>query len=69
MDSKFKSVLFIFKMLMSFFYIAIGFTFILKPGKLVDVIPAQYLPILGVLLIAYGLFRGYRGYIEQKNSK
>jgi hypothetical protein len=70
MSKQLNNVLFIFKMVMSCFYVAIGLTFLFRSGGIAEVIPAQYTPILGVLLIVYGLFRGYRAYfVERKMLK
>lgn len=62
-----NNVLFVFKMVMSLFYVGIGVMLLFRSGSLGNVIPAQYVPILGFLLIAYGLFRGYRAFtVERK---
>ncbi len=67
MNKQLNKALFFFKMLMSLVYIAIGLTLIFKSAEVKDVIPAPYAPIVGILAIAYGLFRGYRAYtLEQK---
>jgi hypothetical protein len=67
MNNQLTNVLFVFKMLMSIVYVTIGLTLILKSNGIGEIIPAQYAPVLGILLIIYGIFRGYRAYtIERK---
>jgi hypothetical protein len=70
MTEQFKKILFVFKMVMSAVYIAIGFTILFNPGAGVErYLPAQFAPALGVLLVIYGIFRGYRAYkIERKKE-
>jgi hypothetical protein len=68
MSSKFNSALLIFKLLMSLVYIAIGLSFIFSPRDFGTLIPAQYLPILGGLLVAYGIYRGYRAYFVERKG-
>jgi hypothetical protein len=67
MNEQFKNILFIFKMIMSLVYIAIGIGLLFKSEGFGELIPAQYMPVLGIILIVYGLFRGYRAYaVERK---
>lgn len=67
MNKYLDNTLFIFKMVMSVFYVAIGLAFLFRSGGVGDIIPERYTPILGILLIIYGLFRGYRAY--NRNGK
>jgi hypothetical protein len=53
---------------MSIVYIAIGISLLFKSEGFGDLIPAQYMPVLGILLIVYGLFRGYRAYSIERKS-
>jgi hypothetical protein len=46
-------------------YVALGLAVFLQSGKLIQV-PAGYSTPLGLVLIFYGIFRGYRSY--QKNT-
>ena len=67
MNEQFKKGLFVFKIVMSLVYIAIGLTIIFRPEGIVKIIPQPYTPVLGALVIFYGLFRGYRAYfVENK---
>jgi hypothetical protein len=53
--------------IMSFVYIAFGVYFISYP-RLIASLPASTNAIIGVLLIFYGLFRGYRAYQSYRNN-
>lgn len=66
MNNQLNNVLFIFKMVMSLVYITIGLTFIFKNELTRDIISEQYAPILGVLFIIFGAFRGYRAYTAER---
>ena len=55
-------------MVMALVYIILGFAFIFKNEGVGKLIPLEYVPILGVLLIIYGLFRGYRAFTLERNS-
>lgn len=49
---------------MAAFYIGIGLYFVINPSSFQSVMAVEYVKILGIVLIAYGLFRGYRTYIS-----
>ena len=53
-------------MAMSIVYIALGIAFIFKGDGIGNALPVQYMPIVGFLLIIYGVFRGYRAYIVER---
>ena len=66
MNSRLKYVVYIFKMVMALVYIVLGFAFIFKNEGIGKLVPLEYMPILGVLLIVYGLFRGYRAFSAER---
>jgi len=47
-----------FGIIMALFYVAAGIAVLLQPPGHLN-IPKQYLQPLGIILIAYGAFRGY----------
>jgi hypothetical protein len=53
---------------MALVYIVLGIAFILKKEGVGELIPLEYVPVLGTLLIIYGLFRGYRAFTLERNS-
>jgi hypothetical protein len=54
-------VLLILNAVMAFIYAAFGLYFISNP-RLIDSLPPSTNTVIGILLIFYGLFRGYRAY-------
>lgn len=66
MNSQLKYIVYIFKMVMAIVYIVLGFAFIFKNEGIGKLVPLEYMPILGVLLIVYGLFRGYRAFSAER---
>ena len=70
MNEQFKKGLFVFKIVMSLVYIAIGLTIIFRPEGITKLVPQPFTPILGILVVFYGCFRGYRAYfVENKKSE
>ncbi len=65
----FTSVMKYFGMVMALLYVAAGLTLVLQSHGLFD-IPGQYAIPLGISLMGYGVFRGYRLYQKyfQKES-
>jgi hypothetical protein len=53
--------------IMSFVYIGFGVYFISYP-RLIASLPPSTNAIIGILLIFYGLFRGYRAYQSYRNN-
>ncbi len=67
MNKQLKNVLFVFKMVMALVYISIGLTLIFKNELTENIISGQYAPIIGVIFIVFGIFRGYSAYkVEYK---
>ncbi len=66
MNKQMNNLMFIFKMLMSLVYIAIGVSLLFRTEGIGELIPATYTPVLGILIILYGLFRGYRTYTSER---
>ena len=70
MNKKLKKGFFIIKVIIPVAYIAIGLTIIFAPGAGVEkFLSPTMAPILGILLIAYGIFRGYRAYVSEKRDQ
>jgi hypothetical protein len=52
---------------MAMIYIGIGIYLITHPNALVDLLNPDMTLIVGVLLIAFGAFRGYRAWFIERN--
>jgi hypothetical protein len=68
MNPQVKKIIFVFKLVMSLVYIAIGLTFVFSPSSMGNIIPIDYMAVVGLLLISYGVFRGYRAYSIEKQG-
>jgi hypothetical protein len=62
-----KNFLLAFKLAMAMIYIGIGIYLITHPNALVDLLNPDMTLIVGVLLIAFGAFRGYRAWFIERN--
>lgn len=61
-----NKTLFYFSMSMAVVYTAIGIYILIHPYSLSILMEASYARIAGVLVLAYGIFRGYNGLKSQK---
>ncbi len=69
MENKFNAYFIYFKLFMGLVYIALGLYIIFAPPSNDRLIPASYAPVVGILLIIYGLFRAYRAYFIDRVNK
>ncbi len=53
---------------MAVVYTAIGVYILVNPGSLRGVVGDTYTPVIGGLVLAYGLFRGYNALKVEKNE-
>lgn len=60
--------LFYFRMAMAVVYTAIGVYILLNANSLSGLVSASYTPIIGGVVLAYGLFRGYNTLKIEKNK-
>jgi|GEM_PF-1372193 len=57
-----------FRMSMAVIYTAIGVFILTKPNALKGIVDESYAPIIGALILVYGLYRGYKEYIVESNN-
>ncbi|WP_299252547.1 hypothetical protein [uncultured Cytophaga sp.] len=62
-----KNFLLGFKMTMAVVYMAIGIYLLSHPNALSGLLSADMTLIVGVLLIVFGAFRGYRAWFIERN--
>lgn len=62
-----KNILLGFKMTMAVVYTAIGIYLITHTNFLKDILSTDMTLIVGVLLILFGAFRGYRAWFIERN--
>ena len=60
--------IFYFRMTMAVVYTAIGVYILLNAGSLRGLIDDTYAPVIGGLVLAYGLYRGYNLYRLENNK-
>lgn len=63
-----NKALFYFKMTMAVVYTAIGVYILINPNSLRGIVDTTYTPVIGGLVLAYGLFRGYNVLKIEKNE-
>jgi hypothetical protein len=63
-----NKTLFYFKITMAVVYTAIGVYILLNASSLHGIVGASYTPVIGGLILAYGLFRGYNALKVEKNK-
>jgi hypothetical protein len=63
-----NKTLFYFKITMAVVYTAIGVYILLNASSLQGIVGASYTPVIGGLILAYGLFRGYNALKVEKNK-
>ncbi|HVD99155.1 MAG TPA: hypothetical protein VNB90_13185 [Cytophagaceae bacterium] len=68
MNNQVNNAFTFFKLFIALAYIAIGIMLIVQPDSLSALISAKYAPYLGVVVILYGLFRGYRTYTTERKK-
>lgn len=62
-----KNALFIFRLFISFTYVLAGLMMLLRPDYFKDFFTGTIASALGVILIAFGLFRGYRAWFVERS--
>ena len=62
-----KNILLGFKMTMAVIYTAIGVYIISNPNALKDILNSTMTILFGGLLVAWGLFRGYRAWFIERH--
>jgi len=62
-----KNFLLAFKLAMTVIYLGIGIYLITHPNALAEFLNPDMTLIVGVLLIAFGAFRGYRAWFIEQN--
>lgn len=63
-----NKTLFYFRMTMAVVYTAIGVYILLSNKSLSGIVGETYTPVIGGLILAYGLFRGYNALKIEKNK-
>jgi hypothetical protein len=63
-----NKTLFYFKMAMAVVYTAIGVYILLNSNSLSGIAGPTYTPVIGGLILGYGLFRGYNALKVEKNK-
>ncbi len=63
-----NKTLFYFKMTMAVVYTAIGVYILVNTQSLRGIVGETYTPVIGGLILAYGLFRGYNAVKIEKNK-
>jgi len=63
-----NKTLFYFKMTMAVVYTAIGVYILINNNSLRGIVGETYTPVIGGLILAYGLFRGYNAWKIEKNK-
>jgi len=62
-----QNILLGFKMTMAVIYTAIGIYLLTHPNALAGLVTEQISLMLGVILIIFGAFRGYRAWFIERN--
>ncbi|ABG59280.1 hypothetical protein [Cytophaga hutchinsonii] len=62
-----RNILLGFKMTMAVIYTAIGIYLITHPNALAGLVDGNMTLIIGILLILFGSFRGYRAWFIERN--
>lgn len=63
-----SKTLFYFRMTMAVVYTAIGVYILFSNKSLNGIVSETYTPVIGGLILAYGLFRGYNALKVEKNK-
>jgi len=63
-----NKTLFYFRMTMAVVYTAIGVYILLNTNSLNGIVSETYAPVIGGVVLAYGLFRGYTALKIEKNK-
>ena len=63
-----NKTLFYFRITMAVVYTAIGVYILLNSNSLSGIVGETYTPVIGGLVLAYGLFRGYNALKVEKNK-
>ena len=63
-----NNTLFYFRMTMAVVYTAIGVYVLVNNQSLNGIVGETYTPVVGGLILAYGLFRGYNAFKIEKNK-
>jgi cytochrome c biogenesis protein CcdA len=61
-----KNALFIFRLFISFTYVLAGLLMLIKPELFVEFFNPIMSSIIGIVLIAFGLFRAYRAWFIER---
>lgn len=63
-----QNILLGFKMTMAVIYTAIGIYLLTHPNALAGLVSEQISLMMGVILILFGAFRGYRAWFIERNA-